>query len=297
MLYKQTVPAQAHVPARPAPVSLRTLWKKIPALVLHLVLILGCLIMAAPFFWMILTSLKSFSQAFSIPPVWIPNPVMWQNYPDSWGALPFPTAYFNSSYISIIVVASQLLTCSMAGYAFARLRFRLSGPLFILFLATLMIPAQLTIIPLFLIVRQLGWYNTPLAIIVPPAMLNAFGVFLMRQAIKGVPRELEEAAIIDGAGYWTIYWRVILPQVRSALAALGILSFLAQWNNFFTPLIMLNSPNLFTVPLMLNQFIGQYTTNWTWMMAGAAIAAVPVLIVYILAQRHIIEGISFTGLK
>lgn len=275
----------------------RTLRQTLPAFLLHLVLIVGCFIMVVPFVWMVLTSFKDFGQAFSIPPTWIPNPFVWQNYPDSWQALPFSQAYFNSIYITLIIVASQLLTCSMAGYAFARLRFPLRGPLFILFLATLMVPAQLTIIPLFLIVRQLSWYNTHLAIIVPPALLNAFGVFLMRQSIRGIPREIEEAAILDGAGYWTIYWYIILPQIRSTLAALGILSFLAQWNNFFTPLIMLNSPNLFTVPLMLNQFIGQYTTNWTLMMAGAAIAVIPALIVYIFAQRHIIEGISLTGMK
>lgn len=270
---------------------------KVGSLVIHLLLIVGAIVMVMPFIWMILTSLKTASQAFGIPPTWIPHPFVWQNYPDSLQALPFNLAYFNSIYICFIVVASQLLTCSMAGYAFARIRFPLRGPLFVLFLATLMIPLQVTIIPLFLIMKQLGWIDSHLSIIVPYALLNAFGVFLMRQFMKGIPRELEEAAILDGANHWTLFWRVILPLLKPPLAALGIVSFLSQWNNFFTPLIMLNSTNLFTVPLMLNLFKGEYTTSWTLLMAGSAIAVLPILLVYIVAQRYIIEGIQLTGLK
>jgi multiple sugar transport system permease protein len=267
------------------------------SILLHLALICGALFMVMPFIWMLSTSVKTFSQAFSVPPIWIPHPFVWQNYPDSLQALPFNLAYFNSTYISLIVVVSQLLTCSMAGYAFARIRFPLRGPLFILFLATLMIPLQVTIIPLFLIMRQLNWLDNHLSIIVPYALFNAFGVFLMRQFIKGIPRELEEAAIIDGANRWTLFWRIIFPLLKPPLAALGIISFLGQWNNFFTPLIMLSSQNLFTVPMMLNQFRGQYTTDWTLLMAGSAIAIVPILIIYIIGQRHIIQGIATTGLK
>ncbi|GHO68137.1 sugar ABC transporter permease [Ktedonobacter sp. SOSP1-52] len=270
---------------------------KVGSIVIHLLLILGAILMAAPFLWMILTSLKTATQAFSVPPTWIPNPVAWQNYPDSLQALPFGLAYFNSIYICFVVVASQLLTCSMAGYAFARIRFPLRGPLFILFLATLMIPLQVTIIPLFLVMKQLGWIDTHLSIIVPYALLNAFGVFLMRQFIKGIPIELEEAAIMDGANRWTLFWRVILPLLKAPLAALGIISFLSQWNNFFAPLIMLSNSNLYTVPLMLNLFKGEYTTSWTLLMAGSALAVLPILLVYIIAQRHIIQGIQLTGLK
>jgi len=284
--------------ALPMPQQKRLLLAKIAStLSLHLLLILGAIFMITPFVWMVLTSLKTVSQAFKIPPDLIPNPFLWQNYPDSWQALPFPTAYFNSIYIAIVVVVAQLLTCSMAGYAFARIRFPFRETIFLLFLATLMIPFQLTSIPLFLIMRQLGWLDTHLSIIVPSALFNAFGVFLMRQFVRGIPVELEEAAIIDGANRWTLYWRVVLPLIQPGLAALGILSFLGQWNSFFTPLIMLNSPSNFTVPLMLTQFVGQYTTQWTLLMAGSAIAIVPVLIIYILSQRYIIQGVALTGLK
>ena len=269
----------------------------IGSVLLYVALSLGAIIMGMPFIWMVLTSLKDFAQAFAFPPTWIPNPIVWQNYPDSLTALPFGLAYFNSVYISLVVVVVQLITCSMAGYAFARLRFPGSDLVFLLFLAMMMVPAQVTVIPLFIMLRDIGWVNTHLALIVPAALLNAFGVFLMRQFIRALPKELEEAAIVDGANRWTIFWRVILPLLRAPLAALGILSFLGQWNNFFMPLIMLNSPNLFTVPLLLNQFRSEYTTQWTLMMAGSVIAVLPVLLIYIIGQRHFISGIAMTGLK
>ncbi|AGA57671.1 ABC-type sugar transport system, permease component [Thermobacillus composti KWC4] len=266
-------------------------------LVLHLIVAAGALIMVAPFVWMVLSSLKDLSQVFLIPPKWIPDPWVFGNFKRSWEALPFDRAYFNSFYINIIVVTAQLVTCSMAAYAFAKVRFPLREPLFVLFLATMMIPGQVTIIPLYLIMKQIGWLDSHLAIIVPSALFNAFGVFLLRQFMKSVPSELEEAAIVDGANRWTLYWRIMLPLVQPALAALGIFTFLGMWNNFFGPLIFLNTPEKFTVPLLLNLFRGMYITDWTLMMAGSSIAVVPVLIVYLLGQRYIIEGVTLTGIK
>jgi len=253
--------------------------------------------MVAPFVWMVLSSLKDFTEMFVVPPRWLPADPQWNNYPESWTALPFGRAYLNSFLVASTVTAATLLTCSMAGYAFAKLRFPLSNVLFVAFLATMMVPQQVTIMPLYLLMRSLGLIDSLLAIIVPFSLFNAFGVFLMRQFIKGIPRELEEAALIDGAGYWTVYWRIILPLTKAPLAALGIFTFLFQWNNFFHPLIFLNSTEKFTVPLLLNQFKGQYITDYTLMLAGSAIAIVPVLIVYVMGQRYIIEGVSVTGLK
>jgi multiple sugar transport system permease protein len=266
-------------------------------ILMYTILSIGAILMITPLAWMVISSLKRPAQAFAMPPALIPHPVIWQNYPQALQSLPFGQAYFNSAYITLIVVVSQLFTCSLAGYAFARLRFPLRAPLFILVLATIMVPQQVTIIPLFLIMRQLGWVNSHLSIIVPPALFNAFGVFLLRQAILGIPRELEEAAIVDGANPWIIYSRIILPLLGPPLAALGILSFLANWNSFFVPLIMLNDQNLFTVPMMLNQFVGEYSTAWVLLMAAAAVAVVPVLLVYIIGQRYIIQGFTITGLK
>ncbi len=266
-------------------------------LLLHLILILGAGTMIIPFFWMIGTSLKDFSQVFNLPPNWIPDPVVWSNYPDSLKALPFGRAYWNSFYIATIIVVSQLITCSMAGYAFARIRFPFRETIFIIFLATLMIPHQVTIIPLYLIMRELGWLDTHQALIVPNALFSAFGVFLLRQFIKSLPEELEESAILDGANRWRVYWQIIIPLIKAPLAALAIFSFLAQWNAFFVPNIFLSTPEKMTVPLLLNQFRGLYVTDWTLMMAAATIAVVPVLIIYLLGQRYIIEGVALTGLK
>lgn len=264
---------------------------------LHLFLIAVALSMLLPFLWMASTSLKDFSQVFNLPPNWIPNPVVWDNYPNSFTALPFARAYFNSFYIAAIVVTSQLLTCSMAGYAFARIDFPFRGPIFMLFLATLMIPQQVTIIPTYLIMRHLGWLDTHLSIIVPPALFSAFGVFLLRQFIKGLPGELEDSAILDGANRWRIYWQITLPLIKAPLAALAIFSFLGQWNNFFVPNIFLSTPEKMTIPLLLNQFRGLYVTDWTLMMAAATIAVIPLLVIYIVGQRYIIEGVALTGLK
>jgi multiple sugar transport system permease protein len=270
--------------------------KLVEALTLHVVVGIGAIIMVFPFLWMILTSLKDSSQAFLIPPRWIPNPWALDNYPRSLQALPFDIGYFNSFYISAIVVTCTLLTASMAAYAFAKIKFPGREIVFLLFLATMMVPYQVTIIPLFLIMKYLGWVDTHLAIIVPPALFNAFAVFLLRQFIRGIPKELEEAAMIDGCNRLRTYWQIILPLLVPAMAALGIFLFLGSWNSFFVPLIFLNSPELFTVPLMLNQFRGQYTVDWTLLMAGSAIAVIPVLVVYVLGQRKIIEGITLTGL-
>jgi multiple sugar transport system permease protein len=264
--------------------------------ILHTLLIIGSFMMAFPFVWMILTSLKNLDQAFLVPPKIIPDPWVFENYPNSLRALPFGRAYFNSFYITAIVVGMTLLTGSMAAYAFAKIKFPGREVLFMLFLATLMVPYQVTIIPQYLIMSNLGWVDTHLALIVPGSLFNAFAVFLLRQFIRGLPKELEEAAIVDGAGRIKIYWSIVLPLLVPAMSSLAIFTFLGSWNSFFHPLIFLSTPELFTVPLMLDQFRGQYTVDWSLLMAGSAIAVIPVLIIYMIGQRQIIEGITMTGL-
>jgi len=265
--------------------------------ILHFLLVISAFIMIFPFIWTILSSLKDMSQIFVIPPKWIPDPFVWSNFPNSLQAMPFDLAYLNSFYITAIIVAFTLLTASMAAYAFAKINFKGANVLFILFLATMMIPKQVTMIPLYLVMDNLGWLDTHLTLIVPGALFNAFAVFLLRQFVMGIPKELEEAAIMDGAGFVRIYWNIILPLIRPALAAIGIFTFMQSWNNFIDPLIYLNTPENFTVPLLLNSFKGLYTADWSLMMAGTVISVIPVLIVYIVAQRQIIEGISITGMK
>ncbi|MCP3763468.1 carbohydrate ABC transporter permease [Domibacillus sp. A3M-37] len=266
-------------------------------LFLHIILILGSVIMVFPFFWTVSSSLKDMSQIFAIPPTWLPNPIMWSNYMNSLTAMPFAQAYWNSFYITAITVIVTLLTASMAAFAFARIDFPGANVLFILFLATMMIPKQVTMIPLYLVMGSVGWIDSHLALIVPGSLFNAFAVFLLRQFIMGIPKELEEAAIIDGASTFRIYWSIILPLIRPSLAAVGIFVFLGSWNNFLDPLIFLNTPENFTVPLLLNTFKGLYVADWALMMAGTTISIIPVLIIYIIAQKQIIEGVTITGIK
>ncbi|MBO7747937.1 carbohydrate ABC transporter permease [Paenibacillus sp. MWE-103] len=269
----------------------------VSAILLHLILLAASVLMIAPFWWMISSGLKDLSQIFIIPPTLLPNPWVWSNIHRSLTAMPFDKAYFNSAYISICIVLGQLLTCSMAAYAFAKITFPFRDTLFILFLSMLMVPEQVTIVPLYVILKNFGWLDTHLSLIVPDMLFSAFGVFLLRQFFLGIPRDLSESAYVDGANMWTIYWRIMVPLIKPALAALAIIAFLGTWNNFFRPVIFLSTTDHFTVPLMLSTFKGLYVTDWTLMMSGSAIAVVPVLLVYLLLQRYIIEGITMTGIK
>lgn len=264
---------------------------------LHILLAIGAVVMAGPFAWMVFSSFKPLNEIFAQPPKLLPE--VWQpsNYVTTLQGADFARGFFNSFYISTTVTLVSLLTCAMAAYAFARIRFPGSNAIFGVFLATLMVPVQLTIIPLYIILSKVGWVDTHLALIVPPALFNAFGVFLLRQYVRGIPLELEEAAAIDGAGRVRTFITIILPLLRTPMTALGIFVFLGQWNNFFYPLIFLNTDTKFTIPLLVNQFKGQYSSDWTSLMAAATLAAAPLLIVFIIAQRQIVEGIALSGSK
>lgn len=270
---------------------------KATTILLHLFLILCSFIMIFPFLWTISSSLKDISQIFIVPPKFIPDPFVWSNYPDSLRAMPFGRAYWNSFYITVLVVVISLLTASMAAFAFAKIRFKGAGFLFIFFLATMMVPKQVTMIPTYMLMEFIGWLDTHLALIVPGALFNAFAVFLLRQFIMGIPNDLIEAAVMDGANPIKIYSSIILPLIKPALSAVGIFIFMGSWNSFLEPLIYLSTTELYTVPLLLNYFKGLYVMDWALMMAGSTISIIPVLIVYIFAQKQIIEGVALTGIK
>jgi multiple sugar transport system permease protein len=263
----------------------------------HAVLLLGCVVVLLPFVWMISTSLKDEGSVFIFPPRWIPHPVVWSNYPDSWNVLPMGMAYLNSIKITTLVTLGGLFTCSLAAYPFAKMRFPGRDILFIALLATLMIPQQVTLIPLFIMFKQVHWIDTHWPLIVPPILQNPYGVFLLRQFFRTIPSDLEDAARIDGASPWTIYRKIIIPLAKPALIALGIFIFLYNWNLFLTPLIYLSSQDKFTVPVLLTAFQADYNTQWALLMAASTVALVPVLVVYIIGQRYFIEGIALTGLK
>lgn len=271
--------------------------RRLGSTTLHVLLIIGGISMVFPFIWMLLTSFKTLPQLLKNPLEFLPNPWTVDNYVDAWTAVPFAQAYLNSAYIAVLVVVGTLITASMAGYAFARIRFRGSKVLFIVFLATQMIPAQVTLIPFYLLMSQLGWVDSHLALIVPGMIANPFAVFLMRQFVLALPRELEEAALVDGAGRWRIFWSIVLPNLKPGLAALSIITALGVWNAFLFPLVLLNTPDLFTVPLLLTSFQGQFgSINYGLVMAASAIATVPMLIVFVIGQRKILNSMAASGL-
>ena len=263
---------------------------------LHAGLLLGSLLMLTPFLWMLSTSLKLPPEIFTYPPVWIPSDIAWANYPATLRALPFHWYYFNSTVVSISSTFIQIGASSLGAFAFARLRFKGRDSLFLMYLATLMIPFQVTMIPNFIIVTKvLNWYNTYNALILPTAF-SAFSVFLLRQFFRSLPMEMDEAARMDGASSFRIWWQIIMPLSGPALAALGIFVFLGSWNSFLWPLIVTTSDRMRTIPVGLSAFQGQYNTQWNLLMAGSVIALLPVLVVYMLGQTWFQRGITLSGL-
>ncbi len=221
---------------------------------------------------------------------------IWKNYADVFDAVPFARFYLNSIIVSLLITVGQVLTSSLAAYAFARLQFKFRNQLFLGYLATMMIPGTVTMIPVFIIIKKLGWIDTYQALILP-MMFSAYGTFMLRQFFLSIPKDLEESAVIDGATKFRIYWQIILPLSKPALATLTIFVFLGAWNDFMWPLIVTNSMEMKTLPVGLAAFQGLYTTNWTLLMAASMMALLPVLILYILAQKYFEKGIVLSGLK
>ncbi|MEK3884574.1 carbohydrate ABC transporter permease [Paenibacillus sp. PL2-23] len=256
-------------------------------------------IVLVPFFWMVTTSLKHQSKIFLFPPQWIPRPFVWENYVEVFTRQPFHLYFFNSTYIAVLVTVGTCLFAALAGYAFAKLQFPFKNTIFLVLLSSMMIPTEVTAIPLFEWMTALQLVNTHFPLIVPP-MLGAygmFGVFLLRQFFITVPSDLDEAAKIDGCTPWTTFIRIMLPLCVPALATLCIFVFLHSWNEFFEPLIYLNSSELYTLPLALSLFTDQSGTEWHLLMAASVIATLPLLVVFFFAQKKFIEGIAMSGMK
>jgi multiple sugar transport system permease protein len=263
-------------------------------LVIWLLLLAGAVVVLLPFFYMIASSLETNEQIGALTPQFIPRPFEWVNYRQVWEQLPVGRFFFNSIFVALAITVGQVITASLAAYAFARLRFRGRGTLFAIYLATLIIPFQVTLIPNYVLIHYLGWHNTYQGLIVP-FVSSVFSTFLLRQFFLTLPADLEEAALLDGAGHFTIYARIVMPLARPALAALVIFAFLGSWNNFLWPLVVVDTESLKTLPLGIVEFQSEYTVQWNLLMAGASLSLVPVLIVYLLAQRWIVEGIALTG--
>jgi multiple sugar transport system permease protein len=269
----------------------------IGAVLVYCILLIFMVIMGAPFLWVVSTSFKSPLDVFSLPPNWLPPSPTFDNYVTVWQQIPFANFYLNSLEIAGLATVGQLITCSLAAYAFARLQFPGRGLIFGILLASLMVPIQVTIIPLYVMMRDLNLINTPWSLILP-GIISPFGIFLLRQFFLAIPTELVEAARIDGAGHPQIFLRIFVPLSIPALATLAIFTFNYYWNDFFRPLIFLNSVDRMTIPLGLVIIQGQYGGGSpAIVMAGVCLALVPVFIVFLVGQRYLIEGITLTGLK
>lgn len=267
-------------------------------LLVTLLLSVGAFVMLVPFVWMLFTSLKPSDALLTLPPQLVPEAPTLEPYRQVMASFPMARVFLNSAFVALTTTVGQLVLCSMSGYAFARFRFPGRDVLFFIYLATLMVPFIVTVTPLFIIVKTLGWTNSYAGLIIPP-MFSAFGTFLMRQFFLNLPGELEEAATIDGASTLTTFVRVIVPITGPAFATLGIFSFMASWNNFLWPLLIVSEQKFMTLPLALSTLQGLYPgqTQWNLVMAGTVISVIPMVLVFLFAQRWVIEGMAASGLK
>lgn len=256
---------------------------------LYIVLICGAIIALLPFIWMVFEALKPTTEIYSAS--WLPTHFEWSNFPAALTTLPFGHFFLNSAIVTLANVIFQTSSSTIVAYGFARFQFKGRRFLFLLLVATLMIPYYVTLIPVFIEFDKLGWVNTFLPLIVPGIFGNAFYIFLMRQFFGSIPRELDEAAMVEGAGPLTILFRVLIPQSFPAMITVGIYTFLSTWNDFLNPLIYLNQMQNYTVAVGLEYFVGQYSSQWNYMMAVALLALIPCILIFFFAQRYFIQGI------
>jgi ABC-type glycerol-3-phosphate transport system permease component len=250
-----------------------------------------------PFAWMLSTSLKVSTQIFTWPITWLPNPVQWSNYPEALAARPFWLWTWNTLVVAALCVIGDCFSALFVGYAFSRLRWRGRDILFLVMLATMMLPSQVTMIPQFIIFSKLRWVNTFLPLVVPSFFGAGFYIFLVRQFMLTLPADIDDAAKLDGCGYLSTLLRVLLPQAFPPLGFVAINSFRAHWNNFLQPLIYLNKPSTFTLPLGLRSYMTDFSVEWGYLMAASVVALLPLLITFFIGQRYFIQGVTFTGVE
>lgn len=288
----QTTAAPAALRSQPQARRLYSL-----SLLLRIVLlVLGGLVMAIPFWWMLVTSLKAPGSVLTVPPELFPRQPTLESYVRVFATVPIAQMFMNSVIVTVFGVTGQLATSAMAAYAFARMRWRGRDLVFLLYVATLMVPAQVTITPLFILMQRLGWVDSYQGLIAP-SLVSAFGTFLLRQAMLGVPREYEEAAFLDGANHWTIFRHVVLPMIGPSLATLAVFATMGSWNSFLWPLFVTRDERLMTLPVGLAMLQGRYQTEWSMVMAGAVVSVTPIILVYLAAQRAFVRGVALSGLK
>jgi len=264
---------------------------------IYATLVLFGLIFLLPFAWMVSTSVKPNDQVFIYPPQWIPDPIRWDNYVSALTEVPFLSYFRNTVFISGMTIVGNLLSCSLVAYGFSRVRWFGRDAVFLIVLATMMLPTATTLVPLYVIFRKLGWMGTFNPLVVPPFFGTAFFIFLLRQFFMTIPMDLSDAARIDGENEFGIFWHIILPLSKPALATVALFSFLWSWSDFFGPLIFLTNERLYTISLGLVQFQSRYDTAWGQVMAASTVFTLPVLVLFFVSQRQFVEGITVTGLK
>ncbi len=262
----------------------------------HVLLLLGAAIMVIPFLWMVSASIKMDDELFTYPPTFLPRSPRFQTWVEAWSLVPFARYFLNSGIMAVSITTGNIVLCSMAAYAFARLRFPYRDTLFMMFLATMMVPGQVLLIPQFILMRWFNWVDTYQALILP-SIGSAYGVFLLRQFFLQIPFELEDAARIDGCSRLEILYRIIVPLSIPALTTLGVFAFMGAWNAFVWPLIVTNSDLMRTVQVGLTAYRGAYSTDWSRMMAATCFITLPVLVAFLIGQRQFIQGIALTGMK
>lgn len=273
-------------------------WERIVGTIAHYIALLTIAsMMLLPLVWMISTALKPRTEVFAYPPQFIPQDIQWENFRDAWEAQPFDRFLFNSLKVSILSVLGQLVFCSMGGYGFARFNFPFKNLLFAFLLTAMMIPVIVNIVPLFIMYKELGWLDNHITLIAPQALASTFGTFLYRQFMMTIPTELEDAARIDGASAFGIYWRIMIPLTMPAAAVLATFTFIGSWNQFFQPLVFLQSTENFTVTIGLAAFRQEEGTIWNLLMAASVISLLPTLIVFMFTQKYFVRGIVTTGFK
>ena len=249
-----------------------------------------------PFYWMLSSSLRTMETMFSLPIQWIPWPPNWNSYVLAWQAQDFTRYFFNSGFVAIAITVSNLLLCSLAGYSLTKFRYRGRGVMFLAILSTMMLPLEVTMVPLFLIIKRLDWANSYQGLIVP-FLVDGFGVFLMRQYMMSIPKDLIDSARIDGASELRIFWTIVLPLCKPALVALAVFTFREAWDMYIWPLIIITKDSLRTLPLGISLFMSSYGTSWDQLMAIAVLGTLPMILLFFFLQRAFIQGIAATGLK
>jgi multiple sugar transport system permease protein len=285
-------------PAASAPARVgghRSTAARVRAILSQTLLSLIALLFLLPIIWMVLSALKPSAEVFTVPPKPFGSKIMFSNFADAWNYLPFGRFILNTIFVAAVGTAITLVASALSGYAFARLDFRFRGGLFVMYLSTLIVPQEVIVIPMFLIMKQLGWVNSYQALILPWAF-TAFGTFLLRQFFITVPKELEEAAKLDGCGHIRILTRIFVPVSAPALAVLAVFTFITYWNSFLWPLITVSDTNKMTVPLGLQLFLGQQGQRWELLMAASTIAMVPTIILVLALQKYLVRGIALSGL-